>query len=128
MITAKIGRVRSQRCDDVMGGRARSDLRSMRGPDPGLGAATTLRLGVTWFLKSCRKVYGRIRGRENMVTVVELMSNAVDANTTRAAGFTVMPRLIKHCTRLSSHDSRLRLQKIDGQINPFKITVVMKRK
>ena len=45
-----------------MEGRARSERRSISGPEPGFGAAMRVLLGVALFLKRERRHWGLIRG------------------------------------------------------------------
>jgi hypothetical protein len=67
-MTAKIGNVRSHLKEELATvGRARSARRSIRGPEPGLGAATMVLLGVTWRCINFRRPVGRIRDRGSMV-------------------------------------------------------------
>lgn len=70
MMTAKMGRVRIHRKELEIGGSARSARRSINGPEPGRGAATTVRRGVAWFLKRWRRVLGRIRDLEIIFLVL----------------------------------------------------------
>jgi hypothetical protein len=67
----KIGRVRSQRCGETRGGRARSERRSISGPESGLGAAMRVR---RWrgcvLLRRLRRRGARRRERVNMVAEV----------------------------------------------------------
>lgn len=70
-MAAKTGRVRSQRLGEERGGRARSERRSISGPEPSLGAAMRVRRWrrglVEAFWKSWRRSGVRRRGRESIL-------------------------------------------------------------